>query len=98
MSDFFPPRPGATPTIYAFAVKHPDHEGLLKVGYTESSAAERVAQQFPGGFTGYDIKLIEPAMRPDGSSFTKRDAIGQAVGERAAGERGRLDAQPPDAG
>lgn len=73
MRDFFPPRPRATPTIYAFASTHPDHAGLLKVGYTEHKAAERVAQQFPGGFTGYDIKLIEPAMRPDGSSFTDRD-------------------------
>ncbi len=71
--DFFPPRPGATPTIYAFASTHPDHAGLLKVGYTEHKAAERIAQQFPGGFTGYDIRLIEPAMRPDGSSFTDRD-------------------------
>jgi hypothetical protein len=29
-------------------VKNPDHVGLLKIGYTELSAAERVAQQFPG--------------------------------------------------
>ncbi len=25
--DFFPPRPPATPTIYAFASTHPDHAG-----------------------------------------------------------------------
>jgi len=73
LDDFFPNRPTTTPTIYAFAVQNPDHAGLLKVGYTEQSAAGRIAQQFPGGFTGYDIKLIEPAMRPDGSSFTDRD-------------------------
>lgn len=74
MSDlFFPSRPSASPTIYAFASTHPDHAGLLKVGYTEHKAAERVAQQFPGGFTGYDIKLIEPAMRADGSTFTDHD-------------------------
>ncbi len=73
MSNFFPARPGATPTIYAFAVKDPDHAGLLKVGYTEGSAKDRIAAQFPGGFTGYDIKLIEPAMRPDGSSFIDHD-------------------------
>jgi hypothetical protein len=29
MTDFFPPRPPATPTIYAFAGTHPDHAGLL---------------------------------------------------------------------
>jgi hypothetical protein len=73
MAEFFPPRPEATPTIYAFAVKDPDHAGLLKIGYTEGSAKARIAQQFPGGFDGYDIKLVEPAMRPDGSSFTDRD-------------------------
>ncbi len=40
---FFPKRPAATPTIYAFASKHPDHAGLLKVGYTERIAADRIA-------------------------------------------------------
>src|SRR5262245_61776751 len=70
---FFPPRPGATPTIYAFASTHPDHAGLLKVGYTEHKAAERIAQQFPGGLPGNAAQRIEPAMRPDGSSFTDRD-------------------------
>lgn len=73
MSDFFPARPCATPTIYAFSVRAPEYSGCLKVGYTEGSALQRVAQQFPGGFAGYDIELIEPAMRSDGSSFTDRD-------------------------
>jgi hypothetical protein len=63
MKGFFPTRSDATPTIYAFASTHPDHAGLLKVGYTEGSAKDRIAQQFPGGFTGYKIKLTEPAMR-----------------------------------
>ena len=72
LEQFFPKRPATTPTIYAFAVKNPDHAGLLKVGYTEGSVKARIAQQFPGGFDGYDIKLIEPAMRPDGCSFTDR--------------------------
>jgi len=60
--EFFPNRPETTPTIYAFAVKDPDHAGLLKIGYTAGSAKSRIAQQFPGGFDGYAIKLIEPAM------------------------------------
>ncbi len=34
MDEFFPPRPPATPTIYAFASTRPDHAGLLKVGGT----------------------------------------------------------------
>ncbi len=71
--EFFPPRPGATPTIYAYASTHPDHKGLLKVGYTERKAAERIAEQFPAGMTPYTIALIEPAMRADGTSFTDRD-------------------------
>ena len=44
MRDFFPPRPGAAPTIYAYASTHPDHKGLLKVGYTERNAAQRIVR------------------------------------------------------
>jgi hypothetical protein len=73
IDDFFPPRPAAAPTIYAFASTHPDHAGLLKVGYTERVAADRIAEQFPSGLNAYRIELIEPAMRSDGSSFTDRD-------------------------
>lgn len=73
IDDFFPPRPPATPTIYAFASTHPDHKGLLKVGYTERNAASRIAEQFPSGLNAYRIELIEPAMRADGSSFSDHD-------------------------
>ncbi|MBX9679380.1 MAG: GIY-YIG nuclease family protein, partial [Gemmataceae bacterium] len=73
MSDFFPSRPAATPTIYAFASTHPDHAGLLKVGYTERIAAHRIAEQFPSGLDAYRIELTESAMRSDGSSFTDHD-------------------------
>ena len=41
MDDFFPPRPSATPTIYAYASTHPDLAGLLKVGYTERVGSAR---------------------------------------------------------
>jgi T5orf172 domain len=70
---FFPQRPKATPTIYAYASTHPDHAGLLKVGYTERDAEERIAEQFPAGVKPYRITLIEPAMREDGTSFTDHD-------------------------
>jgi hypothetical protein len=40
MTDFFPARPVAKPTIYAFSSTHQDHGGLLKVGYTERAAAD----------------------------------------------------------
>ena len=48
--DFFPPRLHTTPTIYAFASTHPDHAGLLKVGYTERPAADRVADPLAIGW------------------------------------------------
>ncbi len=72
MLSFFPDRPSSSPTIYAFESTHPDHVGLLKVGYTEQSVKDRVAQQFPGGFTGYEIRLVESAMRPDGTCFSDK--------------------------
>lgn len=71
--NFFPDRPAAAPTIYAFASTHPDHTGLLKVGYTERMAADRIAEQWPGGLKAYRIELNESAMRPDGTSFTDYD-------------------------
>jgi hypothetical protein len=70
---FFPSRPKAAPTIYAYSSTHPDHAGMLKVGYTERQAAERIAEQWPGGLKAYHIELIEPAMRSDGTSFTDHD-------------------------
>jgi len=73
IGEFFPKRPLATPTIYAFASTHPDHAGLLKIGYTERIAADRIAEQWPGGLKAYRIELIESAMRADGTSFTDRD-------------------------
>jgi hypothetical protein len=33
---FFPPRPAANPTIYAYELAGvPSHDGLLKIGYTD---------------------------------------------------------------
>lgn len=44
---FFPPRPKARPTIYAYEDTNPQYTGLLKVGYTTMDALSRVAQQYP---------------------------------------------------
>ena len=71
--EFFPPRPAAMPTIYTFASTHPDHAGLLKVGYTERTAVDRFSEQFPSGLMTGKTELIESAMRPDGSSFTDHE-------------------------
>lgn len=75
-NDFFPPRPAATPTIYAYEDTNPQYDGLLKVGYTTHDAQSRVAQQYPTlkpGPLPYRIVLEEPAMRSDGTSFTDHD-------------------------
>lgn len=74
--DFFPQRPDAKPTIYAYADTNPQYDGLLKVGYTTGDVRSRVAQQYPTKRPGrlpYRIVLEEPAMRRDGTSFTDRE-------------------------
>lgn len=76
MSNLFPNKSTANPTIYAYEDTHPDYQGLLKVGYTTASAKERVAAQYPikrPGDLPYRILLDESAMREDGSSFTDHD-------------------------
>ena len=73
---FFPPRPEANPTIYAYKDTNPQYEGLLKVGFTSVDVQKRVAQQYPTlrpGPLTYKIVLEEPAMRNDGSAFTDHD-------------------------
>ncbi len=73
---FFPPRPAARPTIYAYTDSNPEYAGLLKVGYTTGNVQQRVAQQYPTlrpGGPPYRIVLEESAMREDGTSFTDHD-------------------------
>src|SRR6266851_731329 len=74
--DFFPPRPEARPTIYAYEDTNPQYANLLKVGYTTVDVQSRVAQQYPilkPGKPPYRIVLEESAMRNDGTVFTDRD-------------------------
>jgi len=74
--EFFPPRPDARPTIYAYQDTNPQYDGLLKVGYTTKSAQKRVAAQYPiikPGKLPYRILLEESAMRNDGTVLTDRD-------------------------
>ena len=71
---FFPPRPSATPTIYAYELVGVDtHTGLLKIGYTDRDAQQRVAEQLKTARLKYNIVFEEPAMKNDGSSFTDHD-------------------------
>ena len=74
--DFFPPRPKARPTIYAYEDTNPQYANMLKVGYTTVDVQSRVAQQYPilkPGKPPYRIVLQESAMRHDGTVFTDHD-------------------------
>ncbi len=74
--EFFPPRPAASPKIYAYEDTNSEYRGLLKVGYTIVSAQARVAQQYPTRRPGplpYRIVLEESAIRNDGSVFTDHE-------------------------
>ena len=76
MSNFFPQRPEANPTIYAYEDTNPQYKGLLKIGFTTTNAQARVAQQYPTlrpGALPYKIVFEESAMRNDGSVFTDHE-------------------------
>ena len=73
---FFPKRPFANPTIYAYEDTNPQYHDMLKVGFTNIDAQKRVAQQYPTlrpGPKPYRIVLDESAMHLDGSAFTDHD-------------------------
>jgi hypothetical protein len=74
--NFFPQKPEANPTIYAYEDTNPLYAGLLKVGFTIRDAKTRVGQQYPTlkpGEPPYRIHLEEPAMRNDGTVFTDHE-------------------------
>lgn len=72
--DFFPQRPEARPTIYAYKILNvPNKKGLLKVGFTSRNAQTRVAEQLQTSGLEYKIVLEESAMRQDGSTFSDHE-------------------------
>lgn len=72
--NFFPLKPNITPTIYVYELNGvKDHEGLLKVGYTDRDVRVRVNEQVYTAGLKATILLEEPAMKKDGSSFTDHD-------------------------
>ena len=72
--DFFPPRPEANPTIYAYElIGVTTHKGLLKVGYTSRTSKGRIAEQLKTSRVKYTIVFEESAMKNDGSAFTDID-------------------------
>jgi hypothetical protein len=96
---FFPPRPEARPTLYAYEDSHPKYAGLLKIGYTAVGAKRRVAQQYPTlrpGESPYKIVLEESAMRSDGSIVSDHDVhryLKNSGVKNPAGEWFECDAQ-----
>ncbi len=72
--DFFPPRPTTNPTIYAYElVGVTTHEGLIKIGYTDRDAQQRIKEQLGTAAIQYKVVFEESAMKRDGSSFTDHD-------------------------
>ncbi len=71
---FFPPRPSANPTIYAYElVGVSTHLSLLKIGFTDRDAQTRIREQLGTAAIKHRILFEESAMKRDGSSFTDHD-------------------------
>ncbi len=74
LAEFLHTRPAVTPTIYAFGlIGVPDHEGYLKIGYTDRTAEERVRETMHTSAVRYRIKVNQSAMRADGTCFSDHD-------------------------
>ncbi len=72
--EFFPARPEANPTIYAYRILNAeDKDGFLKVGYTTRNAQDRVKEQLQTAGLKYEIVLEESAVRNDGSAFSDHE-------------------------
>ncbi len=55
-NEFFPPRPEANPTIYAYELVGVEtHKGLLKVGFTNRNSKDRIAEQLKTSRIKYKI-------------------------------------------
>lgn len=94
--DFFPQRPAARPTIYAYSdINYP---GCLKVGFTAGDVNKRVQQQYPVKLPKKPYKIVvrESAVRSDGTTF-RDSAVHHALVdrgvERLEGEWFRCDAE-----
>jgi len=75
-NDYFPKRPQTNPIVYAYSENNPNLAGMLKVGFSTRDAEIRVSEQYPvlkPGGKPYKIEFAEPAIRPDGTTFTDRD-------------------------
>lgn len=73
---FFKERPkDIFPQIYVYKIPNlPDHEGYLKIGYTERKDVNtRIKEQLQTAVINYEIVLIESAMKKDGTCISDHD-------------------------
>jgi len=71
---FFPQRPDAHPTIYAYEFDGvASHKGYIKVGYTERDVETRVREQVAQTRVPYRILGSWSAMKNDGTCFSDHD-------------------------
>ena len=75
LSELLHNRPAVVPTIYGYvATNMPDHEGYIKVGYTDrDDDLKRIKEQTGTAVVKYKIVLKESAMRSDGTCFMDTD-------------------------
>ena len=72
--DFFPQRPDAHPTVYAYEfIGVESHKGYIKVGYTERDVETRIKEQVHAAAVPYHLLAYWSAMRNDGTCFTDHD-------------------------
>ena len=71
---FFPRNEHSDPKIYAYITPGvTENNGYIKIGYTIRDADIRIKEQTQTVGAHYKILLTEPAIRPDGSTFTDKD-------------------------
>ena len=98
-AEFFPVRPESKPVIYAYRDTNPQYNGMLKVGYSTRSAADRVAEQYPTlrpGPSPFKIVVNESAMRKDGTGFTDRDVHRALIANGVRPAKGEWFKATPD--
>lgn len=75
LSDILHDRPTITPQIYGYIFPTvPDHQGYIKIGYTDKDdVEERIKEQLGTATISHQTVLVESAMRSDGTCFTDHD-------------------------
>lgn len=73
-TEYFIPRPESKPFIYAYRlIGVNDHDGYIKIGYTERDVKKRVKEQLHTSAVKYEILGTWPAMNSNGRTFTDHE-------------------------